>query len=291
MREGHPPISPYTVATPAARPDVLVEVEDVLRVDGVLERGQPGQHRRRVGAAHAGLPVVAERVDVCPAGERLDPASALPDRRHPVRVLGGVGPAGGPDVFEGRPAVPESRRVRRNVGDRPTVRLQARPHRRIVGQQRLDRGVGQRGEVVALPVAPKGVALRSVAARAGGRRTSARSRAAQPVRRGPPDSGRAHGPRPGRRPRRSRGSRCRPRPRPRTSPGVVRPRPGPASAPVPERPRPPESPARRSGSGCRWRAAGTRTPSRRRSCRHLPASPRTAQSSRPPKRARLRRPR
>ena len=33
--------------------NVLVQVEDVARVVGVLERGQPGQLRRRVGAADA----------------------------------------------------------------------------------------------------------------------------------------------------------------------------------------------------------------------------------------------
>src|SRR3712207_7528665 len=43
----------------SARTDVLVEVEDVVRVDGVLERGQPGQLLRRVGPLHALLFLVA----------------------------------------------------------------------------------------------------------------------------------------------------------------------------------------------------------------------------------------
>ena len=88
-----------------------------------------------------------------------------------------------------------------------------------------------------------------------------------------------YGPRPGRRPRRNRGSRRRPRSRPCTSPGAGRPGPGPASAPGLQRPRQPGSPARPPASGCRWCAAGTRTRSPRRSCRRLRAGPRRAPRS------------
>src|SRR3712207_975044 len=86
----------------SARTDVLVEVEDVVRVDGVLERGQPGQLLRRVGPLHALLSLVAEHVDVDPAGERLQAAGTLPGGDHRRLVLGRVGPPGGAHVLEPR---------------------------------------------------------------------------------------------------------------------------------------------------------------------------------------------
>ncbi len=148
---------------PPARPDVLVEVEDVVRVDGVLERSQPGQHRCRVGAVHAGLPVVAERVDVCPARKRLDrPAHS---RTVAIRFASSAGSVqrAAPMYSKAVPRCPKAVASAGTSAIAPPCVCRLAPIDGIVGQHRLDRRVGQRGEVVALPVAPQGVALRSVA--------------------------------------------------------------------------------------------------------------------------------
>ena len=116
-----------TDASVRCRADVLVQVEDVVRVVRVLERGQPGQLRGRVCPPHARpAPSSPSDVDVDAAGERLQraqrPAGAP---RSALVVLGGVGPPRGGDELERRVAVAERRRVVGHVGDRAAVRLQA----------------------------------------------------------------------------------------------------------------------------------------------------------------------
>src|SRR5829696_5897855 len=82
------------------RRDVLVEVEHVVRVVHVLERGQPGKLLARVCAANACGSFVAHRVDVRAAGKWFERRGASPCDRHTGLILGGLGPAGCGDVLE-----------------------------------------------------------------------------------------------------------------------------------------------------------------------------------------------
>src|SRR3954465_9855978 len=78
------------MALPSLRADVLVQVEDVVRVIGGLEGRQPGELRRRVRAADTLLALVAERVDVHAAGEGVQCRRAATGRGDARPVLGGV---------------------------------------------------------------------------------------------------------------------------------------------------------------------------------------------------------
>ena len=92
----------------------------------------------------------------------------LPCRSHPQGVLAWIAPFRGGDVLKARVAMAERRRVIVDIGDRAAVGLEADARqggvRRVAVHERLDRGVGQLGEVVALPVAPVRVALDVVVA-------------------------------------------------------------------------------------------------------------------------------
>src|SRR6266487_3740799 len=105
--------------------DVVIEVEDVARVVAVLQRGQPRQRVRAVGAPDARLPLVGEVVDVDAAGERLDRGAVTPRRRHPRLVLRRVGPARHGHELDQRVAVAEGGLVVAERGDRTAIALEA----------------------------------------------------------------------------------------------------------------------------------------------------------------------
>jgi hypothetical protein len=65
-----------------------------------LERAEAGQFLRRVRADDAAGTLVAHRIDVDAAGERLERRRVAPGGRHLLLVLGGVGPARGGDELE-----------------------------------------------------------------------------------------------------------------------------------------------------------------------------------------------
>src|SRR5262245_8556457 len=90
------------LAVRLAGADVLVEVEDVGRVVRRLERGQPGQLRRRVRAVDR---VVVERVHVDPARVRRHARRVLANHGPPGLILGRVVPAGRGDELEQRVSV------------------------------------------------------------------------------------------------------------------------------------------------------------------------------------------
>src|SRR4051812_42769312 len=137
--------------------DVVIEVEDVRRVVGVLEGGQPRSLLLGVGAAYAGGSLVAEGVHVGAGGERVELCGGASCGAHARRVLGGIGPLGAGDVLEARVTMAKGGRVVIGIGDRPTVGLQADVGSEVVGripvQQCADRPIVQVGQVVALPVA------------------------------------------------------------------------------------------------------------------------------------------
>jgi hypothetical protein len=77
----------------------VVEVEDVLRVIFVFERGQPGQLVRRIRATHPFGAFVAERIDILASSERIESGGGTPRQADSCAVFGGVGPATRGDVF------------------------------------------------------------------------------------------------------------------------------------------------------------------------------------------------
>src|SRR6187200_991748 len=81
------PIRPSLV-----RPDVLVEMKEVVRVVAELERGEPRQLVGRVRAAYASLALVAEDVDVDATGVRLQRGAEATGCIHPLLIFGRVGP-------------------------------------------------------------------------------------------------------------------------------------------------------------------------------------------------------
>src|ERR1035438_1662975 len=111
-------------------PDVLVQVEHVAGVVGALERRQPGELLRRVGAAHALTALVAERVDVDPARELVERGGAAPGRGHPGLVLRGIGPARAGPEFQQRVPVAERRVLAGRPVERSAVSLEPGTRRR-----------------------------------------------------------------------------------------------------------------------------------------------------------------
>src|SRR4051794_21609329 len=138
--------------------DVLVQVEDVGRVVRRLQRNQPLQLGRRERAADR---VAVQRVHVRPVRVWRQRRGVFPDPSDPGLVLGRVVPARRGDELEQRVPMTEGRVLIRYVGDRTAVRLQTRRHpgRR---QQGADRLVGQRLEVVPLPVTAVPMSLQAV---------------------------------------------------------------------------------------------------------------------------------
>ena len=65
----------------------MVEVEDVLRVICVLERGQARQLIRRIGATHTLGAFVAQGVDVLASRERVESRGRSPRERDSCVVL------------------------------------------------------------------------------------------------------------------------------------------------------------------------------------------------------------
>ena len=130
---------------------------------------EAGELRRRVRADHGAGALVAHGVHVHAARERLERRGVAPGVRHPVLVLGGLGPARGGHELERRVALAERAVGVGHLGDRAAVGLQAgggQPLavavRRAAQQERVERLVGQRPEVMALPVAAQGVTLERV---------------------------------------------------------------------------------------------------------------------------------
>src|SRR5689334_18074267 len=109
-----PPDSPVTMPGGG---DVVVEVKNVVRVVGVLDRGQARALGLGVGAAYACRALVAERVDISAHCERLELGGCLPCRSHPQAVLAGIAPFHSGDIFKARVAVAERRLVIADVGD------------------------------------------------------------------------------------------------------------------------------------------------------------------------------
>ena len=112
-----------------------------------------------VGPVHARGTLDPERVDVHADAPRRDRRGEPPARRGVALVVGRVLPLGADVVLEPRAAVRERRRPRVDVRDGAAVRDEARrPHVRLgVGEERLERRVGQLPDVVALGVAPEAV--------------------------------------------------------------------------------------------------------------------------------------
>src|SRR6266567_9284531 len=96
-----------TLLPPRRGPDVLVEVEDVVRVVRVLQRRQSGQLLGRVRAADTCRPLVVQSVDVRPAGEGVERAAVPACRCDPGLVLVRAVPPRGADELERGVAVAE----------------------------------------------------------------------------------------------------------------------------------------------------------------------------------------
>src|SRR4249919_2049375 len=99
--------------------NVLVQVEDVVRVKGVLERREPGQLLGRIRTSYASHPVVAQHVHIDPARVALQAGRALPGSGYSPLVLSRIRPAGGADVLERCATLAKRGRLVGHVCDRP----------------------------------------------------------------------------------------------------------------------------------------------------------------------------
>ncbi len=104
--------------------DVLIEVEDVVRVVTPLESGEPSQLVCRVCPTDATFTLIGKHIDVYPARVRLKYSAVPAGGGHTLAILCCVGPASSGYELNQRVAVTEGAVFVRCRRDRAAIALQ-----------------------------------------------------------------------------------------------------------------------------------------------------------------------